>query len=46
LREAGVSVDARRFDGQIHAFWQMPATFPAAGEAVAHAAEALRKAFA
>lgn len=46
LRAAGVSVEAERFDGQIHAFWQMPATFAAADTAADRAAAALRKAFA
>jgi len=46
LTEAGVEVQARRFDGQIHAFWQMLAVFEAASTAADLAAAELRKAFA
>ncbi|MGF1599761.1 MAG: alpha/beta hydrolase [Acidimicrobiales bacterium] len=46
LTEAGVAVTRKRFDGQIHAFWQMMAVFPAASEAADLAAAELRKAFA
>ena len=30
LAEAGVTVTHKRYDGQIHAFWQMLGVFPAA----------------
>jgi acetyl esterase len=46
LREAGVEVQARRFDGQIHAFWQMPGVFAKALEAADLVGAALRSAFA
>jgi acetyl esterase len=45
LEEAGVPVDHTRYDGQIHAFWQMPGSFPAAHSAADAAGAALRKAF-
>lgn len=46
MSEAGVSVAHKRYDGQIHAFWQMGGVFPAAADAIADAAAHLRKAFA
>jgi acetyl esterase len=46
LSEAGVKVRHRRFDGQIHAFFQMVGVFPAALEAADEAATELRAAFA
>lgn len=46
LADAGVKVSHKRYDGQIHAFWQMLAVFPAASEAADQAAAALREAFA
>ena len=46
LQEAGVSVSQQRFDGQIHAFYSMPAVIPAAAEAVAQTVQILRSAFA
>jgi acetyl esterase len=45
LTEAGVTVKHTRFDGQIHAFWQMLAVFPAASQAADLAAADLREAF-
>jgi acetyl esterase len=45
LAEAGVPVTQTRYAGQIHAFWQMPGTFPAALEAADQAAAELRRAF-
>lgn len=45
LKAAGVPTYRKRFDGQIHAFWQMGGVFPAAGHAIADAASHLRKAF-
>lgn len=45
LREAGVPVEQRRYDGMIHGFFSMDAVFPEAGQAIALAAEGLRKAF-
>ena len=46
LEAAGVTVSKRRFDGQIHAFFQMLGVFPAAREAIDGAAAELRSAFA
>ena len=46
LASLGVQVTARRFDGQIHAFYSMPAAIPAAVEATALTVEVLRHAFA
>ena len=46
LREAGVQVSHKRFDGQIHAFFQMLGVFPAATEAIGDAAIELKSAFA
>lgn len=46
LKEAGVQVSHKRYDGQIHAFWQMAGVFPAAADAIADAAGHLKKAFA
>ena len=46
LADAGVKVSHQRFDGQIHAFWQMPGVFPAALEAADKAAGELKAAFA
>jgi acetyl esterase len=42
LSSLGVPVVARRFDGQIHAFYSMPAAIPAAAEAIAQTVELLR----
>jgi acetyl esterase len=46
LAAAGVPVTHKRYDGQIHAFWQMPGLFPAAYQAADDAAAELRKALA
>ena len=46
LKEAGVSVSHKRYDGQIHAFFQMGGVFPAAADAIQDAANHLKKAFA
>ena len=46
LAAAGVPVSTRRFDGQIHAFFQMLGVFPAAREAIDGAGAELRSAFA
>ena len=46
LREAGVEVDHRRYDGQIHAFFQLGAVVPDGVAAIGHATENLRRAFA
>jgi len=46
LKEAGVSVSQKRYDGQIHAFFQMGGVFPAAADAISDAAAHLKKAFA
>jgi acetyl esterase len=45
LSSLGVPVTARRFDGQIHAFYSMPAVIPAAADAIAQTTEVLRVAF-
>ncbi len=46
LTAAGVPVTHTRYDGMIHAFWQMLAVFEAASSAADEAALHLRKAFA
>ncbi len=46
LAAAGVPVVARRFDGQIHAFYSMPAAVPAAVDAIGQTVELLRTALA
>jgi acetyl esterase len=46
LREAGVEVTHKRYEGQIHAFWQMPGVFPAALKAADDSAAELKAAFA
>lgn len=46
LAAAGVPVSSKRFDGQIHAFFQMLGVFPAAREAIDGAGAELRSAFA
>ena len=46
LTAAGVSVTHTRYDGMIHAFWQMLAIFDTASLAADQAAGELRKAFA
>jgi acetyl esterase len=42
LERAGVSVRARRHDGQIHGFWQMGGVMPAAKDAINEVAADLR----
>jgi acetyl esterase len=46
LREAGIGVDVRRYDGVIHGFFGMTELLPQAREALAQAASNLRRAFA
>ena len=46
LADAGVPVTVTRYDGMIHAFWQMLAIFPDASKAADQAAAALKAAFA
>ena len=46
LREAGVPVSARRYDGMFHGFFGMTALLDVAKEAMDEACEALRKALA
>jgi acetyl esterase len=46
LREAGVDVTARRYDGMFHGFFAMTAALDVAQEAMGEACEALRKALA
>ena len=41
LREARVQVTARRYDGQIHGFFRMPAVFDVAVEAIDETASAI-----
>ncbi len=45
LREAGVPVEAQRYDGIIHGFFGMGAMFEQAAAAIALASEQLRRAF-
>ena len=45
LANAGVAVTTKRYDGQIHAFWQMLAVFESARQAADAAAAELRQAF-
>jgi acetyl esterase len=44
LRESGVAVDLRRYDGMIHGFFQMTGVTPVAESAVSEAASKLRAA--
>ena len=44
LREAGVQVTARRYDGQIHGFFRMPAVFDVAVDAIDDTAAKIRAA--
>lgn len=46
LASLGVKVEHRRFDGQIHAFYNLPVAIPAAADAQARAAALLRAALA
>jgi acetyl esterase len=46
LEEAGVPVTRKRYDGHIHAFWQMPGVFPSAVTAAEEAAAAMQGAMA
>jgi acetyl esterase len=46
LAEAGVEVTQTRYDGQIHAFFQMPAALPGGLEAIDQVAAELRRALA
>lgn len=46
LAEAGVPTELRRYDGQIHAFFVVPAAIERARECMDEVAEALRKALA
>ena len=46
LRDAGVAVQATRYDGQIHGFFSMPSILPKGQAAVDEAIAALRGAFA
>jgi acetyl esterase len=45
LREAGVPVTLRRFDGTIHGFFRWLAVTDVAGQAIGETAAALRSAF-
>ena len=45
MRDAGVVVEARRFDGMIHGFFGCPAAFDASREAMTEVGTALRRAF-
>ena len=45
LREAGVPVEHKRYDGMIHGFFSMDALFPEAGHAIELAAAGLKQAF-
>ena len=44
LREAGVDVTLRRYDGTIHGFWRWMAGTPKTRRAIAEAGAALRRA--
>jgi len=44
LEEAGVPTKVKRYDGMIHAFFQMDAAIPAAADAITDSIEALRQA--
>ena len=44
LEEAGVPTKVRRYDGMIHAFFQLDAVIPAAASAITDAVDALRQA--
>jgi acetyl esterase len=46
LRDAGVDVTSRRFDGQVHGFFPLGALWPAGNDAVALAVDKLNAAFA
>lgn len=46
LADAGVSVEAKRFDGVTHEFFGLAGAVPMAKEAVGMAADALKHAFA
>ena len=45
LREAGVEVEQRRYDGLIHAFFGLPVAFDASRDAMELVGTALRRAF-
>ncbi len=45
LRDAGVAVEAKRYDGQVHAFFGLSALFDDGRAALELAATALRRAF-
>jgi acetyl esterase len=45
LREAGIEVEARRYDGMIHGFFGCPAAFDASVAAMQQVGTALRRAF-
>ncbi len=44
LKEAGVAVAQTRYDGMVHGFWQLGGMLPQGRQAIAQAAEALRRA--
>lgn len=46
LKDAGLLLHSKRYDGQIHAFFQMGGVFPAASDAYADAANHMKKALA
>ncbi|MEM7734846.1 MAG: alpha/beta hydrolase [Deinococcota bacterium] len=45
LREAGVAVTMKRYDGLIHGFWSMPGVYPSSWQGVEDSVKVLQQAF-